>query len=99
MHEDEKRRVEVKKRRHEETVKREKLSYWHLIKRDVLKYKKEIATQDAHQRIAQSKLMTKWLHHVGLKKLIGFIYDCFTHRKKVHDDYRKKHFLVKHAWL
>ena len=48
MHEDEKRRVEVKKRRHEETVKREKLSYWHLIKRDVLKYKKEIATQDAH---------------------------------------------------
>ena len=37
-------RLMVMKRRKVETVKREKLKYWHLIKRDVLKHKKEIAT-------------------------------------------------------
>ena len=35
-------REKVKKRRKQEKIKKEKLKYWHLIKRDVLKYRKEI---------------------------------------------------------
>ena len=51
----------VKKRRNEEDIYREKLKYWHLIKRDVLKHKKDIAIQEAQERIKQSRRMTKWL--------------------------------------
>ena len=41
----------VKQRREEEQGKKEKLKYWHLIKRDVLKHKKEVATQEAKEKI------------------------------------------------
>lgn len=40
----EQKRVQVKLRRKDEVLKKEKLKYWHHIKRDVLKHKKDIAT-------------------------------------------------------
>ena len=51
----------VKKRREDELVYKEKLKYWHLIKRDVLKHKKDLAMQEAQERIKQSRRMIKWL--------------------------------------
>ena len=58
----EQKREQVKQRRQEEVIKKEKLKYWHLIKRDVLKHKKEIATQEALEGVEQSKRFTKWFY-------------------------------------
>lgn len=58
---EESKREEVKKRRNEENQKREKLKYWHLVKRDVLKHKKDIATNEANYKIRQARRMTKWV--------------------------------------
>ena len=49
------------------TLQKEKLKYWHLIKRDVLKHKKEVATQEAHERIRQAKMLTKWLQQIFMR--------------------------------
>ena len=43
--------------------------------------------------------MTKWLQYVGLQKLIEYIYECFTHRKQIHEIANKKNFVNKHIWL
>lgn len=46
----EEKREAVKRRRQEENVKREKLKYWHMIKREVLKHKRMLAQEDARER-------------------------------------------------
>ena len=64
---EEQKRGEVKKRRTEENTKREKLKYWHLVKRDVLKHKKEIATSEANEKIKQARRMSKWILMANLR--------------------------------
>lgn len=68
----------VMKRRKVETVKREKLKYWHLIKRDVLKHKKEIATQEAQEKIRQAKRMTTWVLLAYLRQFVTRVWTAFS---------------------
>ena len=42
-----------KQRREEETIYKEKLNYWHLIKKDVVNYKREVAKANALARKEQ----------------------------------------------
>lgn len=51
-------------RRNQVQVEKEKLKYWHLIKRDVIKHRKEIATQEVLERIKHSRCLTKWVQMV-----------------------------------
>ena len=71
----------VIKRRKAETVKREKLKYWHLIKRDVLKHKKAIATEEAQEKIRQAKRMTTWVLLAYLRQFVTRVWAAFTDRK------------------
>ena len=66
-------------------VKKEKLKYWHLIKRDVLKHKKEIATLEAAERVQLGKCLTKWLHQIMLRQIVEQIYERFQEHKKIEE--------------
>ena len=46
------------------------MQYWHVIKRDVLKYIKELATIEAQARIKQAKLFKKWMFYANLRQII-----------------------------
>lgn len=59
-------REKVRKRRQEVTVEKEKRKYFHLIKRDVLKHRKEVYRQEAEERIRQARRLTKWLVYICL---------------------------------
>jgi len=69
MRSDEKQEL-AKLRRTEEQLRKEKMQYWHVIKRDVLKYIKELATIEAHARIKQAKLFKKWMFYANLRQII-----------------------------
>jgi hypothetical protein len=56
----------VKKRRQVVTEEKEKMKYWHLIKRDVLKHKRLLAEETARELLEQSRRLTKWLNYINL---------------------------------
>jgi len=51
-------------------VEKEKLKYWHLIKRDVLRHKRLVAEESARERFEKMKRLTKWIHYINLLKFI-----------------------------
>ena len=71
----------MKQRRKYEQVKKEKMKYWHLIKRDVLKHKREMAEQEAQERVEQSRRLKRWLHYVDLRNMMQHIWVVFEQKK------------------
>ena len=68
----------MKNRRQEEQIKKEKLKYWHLIKRDVLKHKKEIAFNEAMERLEQAKKMKQWAKVAHVRALMERVWEMFS---------------------
>jgi len=84
----------VKKRRQVVTVEKEKLKYWHLIKRDVLKHKRLLAEENARDRLEQSRRLIKWLNYINLCYYIKKVLYAFTKKKEEHERLRKQNFIV-----
>ena len=90
----EEKREAAKKRREEEDIKRQKLKYWHLIKRDVLKHKRMLAHEDARERYEQSQRMAKWLHYIHLFEIMKTIFGKFQANREEHDRAEKQWTIV-----
>lgn len=79
------RRMQVKQRRIVDEQQREKLKYWHLIKRDVLRHKKSLAMKEANERIKQVRRMTKWLIQMRMRAYMTNFWISFVEKKKSHE--------------